>query len=154
MALIEEIENLIKPPIEALSLKLYDVTLAYEHGVHYLRVLIERDDGGGISLDDIVRVTERISPLLDEANLIHHTYTLDVASSGAEHEIELHKLDQYRQRYVRISLHRPLESEHVYQGKMIEATSESITLEYKIKTRIKRVVIEKTNIKQANLAIH
>jgi ribosome maturation factor RimP len=154
MALIEDIEKLIKPPIKGLSLSLNEVSLAYEQGVHYLRVLIERDDGQAVSLDDIVAATQRISPLLDEANLIHHTYTLDVASSGAEHEILVDALKQYVNRFVKIELAQPLEGQHVYQGKILACTDQTITIEFKVKTRVKQVVLEKLSIKKANLAIH
>lgn len=154
MTLIEEIERIIKPPIASFKLTLYDVSLVYEQGVHYLRVLIERDDGQRVSLDDIVKVTEHLSPLLDQANLIQHTYTLDVASSGAEHEIDPSQLEKYVNRFVRLELDVPFEGESFIQGKLLECDAHQAVIEYRFKTRVKQAVIERTNIKKANLAIH
>lgn len=153
MTLIEEIERLIKPPIETLDLTLYEVSLTYEQGVHYLRVLIERSNGEPIHLDDIVHVTESISPLLDQANLIQHTYTLDVASSGAEHEVEVTQLDRYVNRLLRFELTMPFEGNHVVQGRLIACEPQQLTLEYRVKTRLKRMMIDRNHIKKANLAV-
>jgi ribosome maturation factor RimP len=154
MTLIEDIERIIKPLIQSFALTLYDVSLVYENNVHYLRVLIERDDGQRVNLDDIVKVTEHVSPLLDKANLIQHTYTLDVASSGAEHEVNPSQLEKYVDRFVRLELNLPFEGEPFIQGKLIGTDHHLVTIEYRVKTRFKKAVVERINIKKANLAIH
>jgi ribosome maturation factor RimP len=63
-------------------------------------------------------------------------------------------LKQYVNRFVKIELAQPLEGQHVYQGKILACTDQTITIEFKVKTRVKQVVLEKLSIKKANLAIH
>ena len=56
MANIEErVENLIKPSIENLGYKLYDVQYAKEGKDYYLRIFIENEKGS-ISIEDCEKV--------------------------------------------------------------------------------------------------
>jgi ribosome maturation factor RimP len=77
-----------------------------------------------------------------------------VASSGAEHEIDPSQLEKYVNRFVRLELDVPFEGESFIQGKLLECDAHQAVIEYRFKTRVKQAVIERTNIKKANLAIH
>ena len=60
-----------------------------------LELVVDRDDP--ISLDDIVALSDFISPILDENDPIAGAYTLDISSLGAEKPIALEKLDARNQ---------------------------------------------------------
>lgn len=152
MTIIQQIETLIKPPIIALGLSLYEVTLAINQGEKYLHVYIEKP-GGRIGLDEIIKVTQAINPLLDEANLIQEHYVLDVASAGAEHPIHLDELPQYIHRFVAIHLLHPFEGENMLQGKLINLKPDIITLQIQVKTRTKTIDIKRKDIDYARLAV-
>ncbi|MDD4184062.1 MAG: ribosome maturation factor RimP [Candidatus Izemoplasmatales bacterium] len=72
----------IKPVIEELGFALYDVEYAKEGKLEILRIII--DNANGISIDDCVLVSEKLSPLLDELDPIKGEYQLEVTSPGAE----------------------------------------------------------------------
>ncbi|MEY3431103.1 MAG: hypothetical protein RIS53_1, partial [Bacillota bacterium] len=134
MSLIEKIEMLIKPPILSLGLNLFEVTLTLEQGEKFLRVLIEKPQGR-IGLQEIIQVTQLISPILDQADIIPEHYVLDVASAGVEHPIHLDELPQYIQRFVYLHLMHPFEGENMLEGKLIEIQDEQIQLEVRIRSR-------------------
>lgn len=83
MANIEErVETLVKPKIEKLGYKLYDVEYAKEGRDYFLRIYIENETG--ISLTDCEKVTNEINEMLDKADYIKEGYFLEVSSTGIE----------------------------------------------------------------------
>ena len=124
----EKIECLVKPIIEKLSYKLYDVEYSKEGKDYYLRIFIDNNDV--ISIEDCEIVTNAISDILDEANYIKEQYFLEVSSPGIERrlrkdehfednigkdiEISLFKKDNYGNKQ--------------YIGCLISYTNETITI--------------------------
>ncbi|UKI23307.1 MAG: ribosome maturation factor RimP [Anaerotruncus sp.] len=51
-----------------------------------MRIFIDKE--GGVSVDDCVDLTHLITEPLDEADLISHSYTLEVSSPGIERELK------------------------------------------------------------------
>lgn len=83
MANIEEkVEALVKPKIEELGYKLYDVEYAKEGKDFFLRIYIDNEKG--INLTDCEKVTGEINDILDEADYIKTEYFLEVSSPGIE----------------------------------------------------------------------
>ena len=84
MASIEDrVESLIKPKIENLGYKLYDVQFVKEGQNYFLRIFIEKENGN-IDLNDCEKVNNEIDTLLDSANYIKEQYFLEVSSTGIE----------------------------------------------------------------------
>lgn len=152
MALIESIEKLIKPPIEKLGLSVYEVSLTLEQGEKYLRILIEKPQGR-IGLQEIIQVTQLVNPLLDEADIIHEHYVLDVASAGAEHPLHLDELPQYLDRYLYLHLHHPFEGENILQGRLVSIQVETLQLEIQKKAKKRLITIQRKDIDYARLAV-
>ena len=92
MGIEESVKNLIEKPILALGYTEVSVKYVKEFGTQYLRILVDRDDV--IDLEDIVKVNDLVSPLLDEADLIQNEYVLDVTSFGAEKPIKVENLEK------------------------------------------------------------
>lgn len=80
------VEALLCPCVESLGYKLWDVEFVKEGSGYYLRVTIDSEDG--IQIDDCEKVSRAISPLLDEADPIEQTYTLEVSSPGIERTLK------------------------------------------------------------------
>ena len=55
-----------------------EISYEKESGNYFLRIVIDSDEG--IDIDKCVEVTNIINPLLDEADLIEESYTLDVST--------------------------------------------------------------------------
>ncbi len=147
----KEVLNLIEEPIKKLGYNKIEVSFSKEKGTNYLRVFIDKDDV--ISLDDIVKVNDFISPLLDEKDLIQSEYILDVSSFGAEKKIDLDRLDKYVDKYVNLHLTNPINGENYLEGTLKEVNDKEVTLTYKVKTRVIEVKIMRANIDKARLAI-
>jgi ribosome maturation factor RimP len=82
---IDEIQRLLEPTLAHMGYSIYSIGQAGPGG-KTLRIAIDKTDGY-ISLEDCERVTLVASPLLDQADLIHSSYTLEVSSPGAERKL-------------------------------------------------------------------
>ncbi len=74
----EKIRNLIESTIIDAGYSLNDVKLEKEGTVLFLRVFIDKADI--VSVEDCVKVSELINPILDKADPIEGSYVLDVSS--------------------------------------------------------------------------
>ena len=154
MTVLDEISNLIKPSLDELNTNIYEITYQKEGKDMILRILVEKNDESNISLDDIVEISEKISLLLDEADIIKDdNYMLDVASAGAEHAIKLGELEKYINKYVNLHLINPIDGENTYEGTLSNIDGQEISLEVRIKTRTKTIKINRENVDRARLAI-
>lgn len=77
---------LAEPVAAELGLILWDVRFVKEGASWYLRYWIDREDGT-VSLDDCVALSRRLNPLLDEADPIDGSYSLEVCTPGVEREL-------------------------------------------------------------------
>ena len=119
----EKAKTLIKPIIESMGCRLFDVELKPERG-WVLRVIIDKK--GGVSIKDCEDVSRRISPLLDVEDLIPFSYTLEVSSPGIDRDLE--KPEHYEfftGRRVRIFLREPIREKREILGS-IEGVKEGI----------------------------
>lgn len=78
MEIVEKVKKLLKDVIEENNYILDDVEYIIEGKVVFLRIYIDKE--GFISIDDCVKVSNLINPILDEADLIEGNYMLDVCS--------------------------------------------------------------------------
>jgi ribosome maturation factor RimP len=147
---ISKIEDILTPPLLAAGYELASVSLVNEKEGLTLHILVDRD--APISLDDIVKVSDLINPLLDKADPIASPYTLDVASLGAEKPLKLERLSHYVGRYVSLHLSRPYQGNNILEGTLVEL-DENIHLEVREKARKKVIVFPLKDVDKARLAI-
>ena len=74
----EKIKKLLEEEVEKVGVRIDSVKLEKEDNNLFLRIVIDRDEI--IDLDKCVEVTNIINPILDEADLIEESYTLDVST--------------------------------------------------------------------------
>ena len=87
MAKITElVTNLALPVAEEFGCELWDVEYVREAGSWYLRVYIDKPEG--VDILDCENVSRKLSDLLDEADPIEGSYTLEVSSAGAERPLK------------------------------------------------------------------
>ncbi|WP_312938673.1 ribosome maturation factor RimP [Oscillibacter sp.] len=65
---------------------IWDVEYVKEAGTWYLRVLLDKE--GGVDILDCEAISRKVSDLLDEADPIEGSYTLEVGSAGAERALK------------------------------------------------------------------
>lgn len=73
-------EELLVPILEEFKFNLWDVEYVKEGSEYYLRAYIDKE--GGITIDDCVDVSRRLSDKLDEDDFIEGEYILEVSSPG------------------------------------------------------------------------
>lgn len=151
MSIEESVKNLIEKPILELGYDKVEVKYLKEFGTQYLRVFVDKDDA--ISLEDIVKVNDLVSPLLDEADLISSEYVLDVTSFGVEKPIEVSKLGKYIGKYVNVHLSHPYKGENIIEGDLKSVDEKEVRILYKEKARVKEAILSKEDIDKARLAI-
>lgn len=151
MSIEESVKKLIEKPILALGYNKIEVKYIKEFGTQYLRVLVDKDDV--VDLEDIVKVNDLVSPLLDEADLISNEYVLDVTSFGAEKEISVNELERYVGKYINVHLTNPYKGLNYVEGDLLDVNEKEITLSFKDKTRLIKANLNRGDIDKARLAI-
>ena len=152
MTLESTVKNLIEKPILALGYSQVDVKFVKEFGTNYLRVMVDKDDEV-IDLEQIMKVNDVISPLLDEADLIKTNYVLDVTTFGAEKPIDVAKLEKYVGKYINIHLDTPYKGLNIIEGTLESVDNDLVVISYKEKTRLIKCEIVRNTIDKARLAI-
>lgn len=151
---IETVTELVKPILAEHNFYLYDMEFVKEGKSWYLRVYIDKD--GGITLNDCATVSDQLSEALDnvEPDPIPQAYFLEVSSPGAERP--LRNEEDYQRAvndYIHVSLYQQIDGKKVYEGTLIKLTDKELTLDYLDKTRHRQVVIDRSKVAQARLAI-
>ena len=139
-----ELENLVRNKLNEIGYELISINSHVEKGEHLLSIVVDRVEP--IDMDAIVEVSRVLNAYLDELNPYENSYTLDISSLGAEKPLNKDELKDYVNRYVHVHLINPINGENIYEGTLVGQDEEKITLEYKVKTRIKQVDITKSNI--------
>ena len=87
MAKVTELTaKLALPVVEEAGCELWDVEYVREAGIWLLRIYIDKE--GGVDILDCEKVSRALSDLLDEADPIEGSYTLEVSSAGAERPLK------------------------------------------------------------------
>ena len=129
MASIEEkVENLVRPKIEEIGYKLYDVQYIKEGKDYFLRIFIDNDDG--IDLNDCEKVSGQINSILDEEDYIKEQYFLEVSSPGIERILRKDRhLEESLNKKIVINLFKPIDGKKEYIGNLVSFDDIFITIE-------------------------
>ena len=134
---VERVTELIAPIIEANGMELVAVTYKKEYGNMALTVYIDKDEDGGVSLNDCELVHRAIDEPLDALDPTDGAaYTLNVSSPGLDRPLKREK-DFVKNvgKKVDVSLYKPNEN---VKDKRFEAVlkafdEKSVTVEYNSK---------------------
>lgn len=151
--MLEKIKEAIVPLIEAQDCYLDDLVYEQEKGEWYLRVYIEKNNGS-LDMDTCVAVSEAVSEKLDQIDVIKDEYYLEVSSPGIEKP--LRNWDQVAKavnEYVHIDFKDPKEGLHEVEGTILSAEDQTITLQYFVKGRKKKIVVPYDNVRFIRLAV-
>ena len=76
----EKFALMVKPVTDEYGFSLIKTEYVKENGNYYLRAYIDKE--GGITIDDCVMVSRRVSKLLDKEDYIKEAYTMEISSPG------------------------------------------------------------------------
>lgn len=147
----EEVKKVLEGKLLEMGYELYDLSYAHTKEGDALYIVVDRPTP--ISLNDIVLVSETLSPILDELDPFDGAYTLDVSSLGSEKPIKLEKLSDYIGQYVHLHLSHPYKGENDLEGHISAVDNDTLTLKINLKGRIKEIPLPLKDIDKARLAI-
>ena len=127
----QRVEALVRPTVEGMGLRLWDVVFEKEGPDWYLRVLIDKADGSTMDTDTCAEVSHALDPILDEADPIEQSYYLEVGSPGLGRRLTR---DEHFARYMgeKAAMHliRPdANGNRDYVGKLAAFENGNVTLE-------------------------
>jgi len=123
----KQVEILALPVLEERGLELIEVQYRREQSGWVLRLIIDKQEG--VSLDDCTAVSREISQLLDIEDFIDQTYNLEVSSPGLDRPLKnMADFQRFIGRKAKIKTIAPIDGEHVFIGKILQATGETIIL--------------------------
>lgn len=121
-------EKLLEPILQEFDFYLWDVEYVKEGADYYLRAYIDKE--GGITIDDCVNVSRRLSDELDKDEYIDEAYILEVSSPGLGRKLKKDKeFDRSIGRDVDIKFYKPVDGSKETSGKLAGYSKESITIE-------------------------
>lgn len=131
--IVFKVEELIKPLVEAQGLELVEVKFTQpRRGRANLRICLDRPGVGGITLDEITRMSRVIGELLDVHDPIGPSYTLEVSSPGLTRELKGPRdYLRYVGRKVRLTSRRPVDGRQVHRGILQGLEGEEVLVEVK-----------------------
>ena len=117
-----EAETLIRPVIEGSGLELVDVAFRRESGRRVLRVVVDRE--GGVDVDTIAELAEKVSRRLDVEGFAPGPYALEVSSPGIERSLKLPR--DFARRVgdnVKVKTTTPVEGRTNITGELVRPTT-------------------------------
>jgi|UniRef100_A0A7C3V803 ribosome maturation factor RimP len=126
--ILARVEKLILPYLAAQGVELIDAELNQpRRGRATLRLFVDRE--GGITLDEITRVSRVVGELLDVHDLISSSYTLEVSSPGLTRELKKPRdYERFAGRLVRLTTRGPWQGKQVHRGILQGLANEEVSL--------------------------
>ena len=122
-----EAETLIRPVIEGSGFELVDVAFRRESGRRVLRVVVDRE--GGVDVDTIAELAEKVSRRLDVEGFAPGPYALEVSSPGIERSLKLPR--DFARRVgdnVKVKTTAPIEGRTNITGELVSADDDGIAV--------------------------
>lgn len=128
----EEIEQrteaLVTPILDSFGFDLWDVEYVKEGADYYLRAYIDKE--GGITIDDCVDVSRKLSDKLDEDDFIEEAYILEVSSPGLGRKLKKDKeFARCIGRDIEIKLFKALDGTREFAGVLSGYDKDTVTIE-------------------------
>ena len=148
---LSKIKPLLEAKISELGFEPISINKKIEKGDVLLSIVVDRVEP--IDMDTIVKISQDLSTYLDEVDNSDEKYFLDVSSLGAEKPLKIEDLDKYVGRFIHVHVNNAIDGMNIFEGDLVEVKEDSLTLTYRIKTRVKTVNILFNNIYKIRLAI-
>ena len=127
--LARKIVDLLEPHLERLGFELVNVEFRRGSRRNSLLRLLVDQPGGGITLNELERLSPILSDLLDVYDPVDGSYTLEVSSPGINRPLaKLKDFEAFRGQRVRIRTHQPRDGRKNFEGVLLEVRADGIDL--------------------------
>lgn len=119
MGVTERIEQLIAPTVEGMGFSIVRVQLSGGDRLR-LQVMVERQDGQAMVVDDCADLSRAISAVLDVEDPITEAYTLEVSSPGIDRPlVRPRDFERYAGHEARIETVQPVGGRRRFRGRLL-----------------------------------
>jgi ribosome maturation factor RimP len=127
---VEQIRHLLEPILGSLGLSLWEIELQKQGPKWLLRIYIDREGSGGVTLSDCETVSRDLSAALDVEDIISHAFTLEVSSPGLDRTLSKPEhFARFTGSRVRIKTYQPVNGEKVFRGKLLGMLEDKVKVE-------------------------
>jgi ribosome maturation factor RimP len=122
-----DLESTVEPVVQTAGMELVDLTFRREGGGKILRVTIDRE--GGVDLEAISQVSQKISRRLDTEGFDPGPYSLEVTSPGLERP--LRRPEDFANRIgekVKVKTVAPVDGSRVHVGAVVSADDAAVVV--------------------------
>lgn len=121
--------ELAAPLVENEGMEIVDIELRHEGGRSGRVLRVYLDKTGGPNVDDLCRVSRRLSELLDENDAVAGAYTLEVSSPGINRPLKQPEhFARYIGKRVRIRTRDPIGGRRSFLGVLQEVAEGKVTV--------------------------
>lgn len=127
-AVAQRVWGLAEPMVVSAGLELVDVQYKPEGGRAVLRLLIDRP-AGGVTIDELARISRELSHVLDAHDAVPGRYHLECSSPGLDRP--LIRPEHYQRaigQRVHVRTRTPVEGRRQFHGVLEAATAETATV--------------------------
>ncbi len=143
----DSLEALVRPVVEGLGYRLWDLEYSPGRGNGCVRLYVDSETG--ITLDDCEQVSRAVSDLLDLEDPLPGQYTLEVSSPGLDRPLRTPAhFAPYVGQPVSVELAQPLDGRRRFKGPLMAAGEEAIEVD----VDGRRHVLPIAGIRKAQLA--
>lgn len=122
-----QVQELASPLVQIEGVEVWGVELRPEVGGWVLRLLVDRE--GGVTLDDLTRVSRQLNDLLDAYDVVPWRYTLEVSSPGVSRPLmHPNHYDRYLGKRIKVRTSAALAGKRAFCGPLLEVGREGITV--------------------------
>lgn len=126
---IKKIEDLVTPFLDKEGIELVDVEWAQEPAGRFLRFFIDTEEG--VSLDTCAKVSEALSRVLDQADIVSESYVLEVSSPGIERPLKKPKhFTRFVDSEIYVKIFKPIDGRKEFKGILKSVSERGIVIEY------------------------
>ncbi len=144
----ERMEKLAEPVLEEIGLSLYDTEYVKEGSEWYLRVYIDKQ--GGVDINDCVKATDALNPILDKENFIEDAYIFEVSSPGLGRTLTKDKhYEKSLGEKVVVKLYKAVDKQKEFEGILKDFSETAIV----IAVDEKEMSFERKDIAKCSLAV-
>lgn len=125
----EKVWALADPVVRKNGCEIWDVEYVKEAGQWFLRLYIDKPEGG-VFISDCESISRELDKMLDEADPIPESYVFEVSSAGAERALKRPgDFERFMGAGVELKLYRPLNGAKTYTGTLRGYDNGDVTLE-------------------------
>ncbi len=126
----DKIRQLLEPILRSQGLDLWDLEFHKQGPKWLMRIYIDREIGGGVTLGDCEGVSRDLSAALDVEDFIQHAYTLEVSSPGLDRVLtKPEHFIRFSGSTIKIKTFQPIEKEKVFRGTLLGIIGQIVKVE-------------------------